>query len=283
MYAVIFDIQRFSLHDGPGIRTTVFFKGCNLRCLWCHNPESQSPEPELMFYADKCTGCGKCRAFCEKAFTELCERCGKCASVCPCGAKEQSGRKEEVKEIVKTALRDIPFYKTSGGGVTLSGGEPLLQADACAEILRECKKNGVHTAVETAGNVPFSAFEKLLPHTDLFLFDLKGINPVLHKQNVGVSNSLILENAGRLSQTAKDVRFRMPYIPGYNSDEVFAVCEFVRALDKPLELMAYHDIGTGKYASLGREYSLKDVRVPSAREMENLARELGVMFNPAFV
>jgi len=257
MTARIFDIQRFSLHDGPGIRTTVFLKGCNLRCLWCHNPESQSGEKELMHYFEKCTGCGRCKSYCERAFTENCTKCGSCAKVCPFNAREQSGKDVETDDIIKTALRDTPFYGTSGGGVTLSGGEPLLQADAAFEILSACKEKGVHTAVETAGNVPFEVIKKMIPVTDLFLFDIKGIDEKKHKTNTGVSNRLILENARLSASEGALIRFRMPYIPGYNSDEASAVAELAKSLGSPLELMAYHRLGEGKYKALSREYALR--------------------------
>ena len=281
--ACIFDIQRFSLHDGPGIRTTVFFKGCSLRCLWCHNPESQSPAPELMFYKEKCTGCGACSAFCGKAFTDACVRCGSCAAVCPSCARERTGRKADTSEIVRNVLRDVPFYNTSGGGVTLSGGEPLLQPAAAYEILAECKQNGVHTAVETAGNVPQGTLEKILPVTDLFLFDIKGINETLYVKNTGVPNRRILENARFLASTGAEMRLRMPYVPGCNDQEAPAVAAFAKACGRPLELMAYHGIGAGKYAALGRTYSAENVAPPTADEMQRLARSLGAMFDPAGV
>lgn len=279
--ACIFDIQRFSLHDGPGIRTTVFFKGCNLRCLWCHNPESQRGTPELMLYAEKCVGCGKCRAFCEKAFTQACVRCGKCAPVCAYGAREVSGRAETTEEILRACLRDLPFYKTSGGGVTLSGGEPLLQPAAAEEILAACRQKGVHTAVETAGNVARDTLEKLLPVTDLFLFDIKGIDEPLHIKNTGVSNRRILENARWLVSQGADIRLRMPYVPGFNGEEAPAVAAFAKECGRPLELMAYHEIGVGKYGPLGRPYPAKSAVPPAADEMEDLAASLGAYYEPA--
>ena len=277
--ACIFDIQRFSLHDGPGIRTTVFFKGCNLRCLWCHNPESQSPAPELMLYKEKCPGCGACKDYCARAFTPDCKKCGACASVCLHGAREQSGREADAAEIVRTVLRDQPFYKTSGGGITLSGGEPLLQKDAAKEILAACKAAGVNTAVETAGNVPWETFEALLPVTDLWLNDIKGTDEETHKKNTGVNNRLILENARRLAEAGADVRFRMPYIPGYNDAEAPAVAAFAKALGRPLELMAYHSLGESKYAALGRACPTAGLAAPSKDGMKRLAEELGAVYN----
>ena len=279
----IFDIQRFSLHDGPGIRTVVFFKGCNLRCLWCHNPESQRSAPELMLYKDKCVGCGACAAYCAKAFTAVCARCGACASLCAHGARERSGRTEEVNDVIARALRDAPFYRTSGGGVTLSGGEPLLQPDAAAAILSACMAQDVPTAVETAGNVPWEAFESVLPSVNLFLFDIKGIDEALHRRNTGVSNRLILENARKLCKTGAQVRFRMPYVPGFNAHQAPAVAAFAKECGVPLELMAYHNIGAGKYDALERPYPAADAVPPTQAEMREIAASLGAVYEPTGV
>ena len=281
--ARIFDIQRFSLHDGPGIRTTVFFKGCSLRCRWCHNPESQRVGNELLFYKEKCVGCGACKAVCARAFTPECRNECACVSACRHGAREQSGRNADTAEIVRVCLRDRPFYETSGGGVTLSGGEPLLQPEAAFEVLSACRVENVHTAIETAGNVPWDVFERVLPVTDLFLFDIKGIDPALHQKNTGVSNEGILENARRLAKTGADVRFRMPYVPGYTDVEAPSVAGFARECGRPLELMAYHNIALGKYAALGRTYETAEVTPPSPEEMRRLAESLGALYDPAGV
>lgn len=262
----IFDIQRFCIHDGPGIRTVVFMKGCNLRCKWCHNPESQHVCPELMFFADKCTGCGKCRSFCEKAFTHNCVRCGQCAKVCPSGARTITGRFADAEEVFNTVMKDREYYVTSGGGVTVSGGEPLLQPNFVGEFFTICQENGLHTAMETAGNVPWNVIEKLLPLTDLFLYDIKGINSDRHKENIGVPNHLILENARRLMNSGKDILFRMPVIPGLNSDEIPDVVKFTEGF--PLETLPYHDMGKSKYDALGREYSLPDLVSLSKDELK---------------
>ncbi len=278
MTGTVFDVQRFSIHDGPGIRTTVFLKGCSLRCLWCHNPESQSPRRELMFYKDKCVGCGECARVCEKAFSRPCEARGACVKVCRRGAREITGRDETAESVVSTVLRDRAYYKTSGGGVTLSGGEPLLQPDFSREILELCKAEGLHTAVETAGNAPFAALEALLPEVDLFLYDIKGIDPETHERNTGARNSLILENAEALMRTGKEVLFRMPYVPGYNDGEAPEVARFVKELGGKLELMAYHSVGAGKYAALGRDYPLSGVTPPSPDEMRRVAGRLGAKY-----
>ena len=276
----IFDVQRFSIHDGPGIRTTVFFKGCNLRCRWCHNPESQHSASQLLFYAHKCVGCGACSAVCQNTHTPDCTGCGKCAEVCRHGAREISGRTATADEVFSVIMRDRAYYETSGGGVTLSGGEPLLQPDFAFELLRLCKEAGLHTAVETAANVPWSVFDRLLPFIDLVLCDVKGADPALHQKNTGVSNRLILENAEKLKQSGKTVRFRMPYVPGYNDAELPAV----RALTAgfPLELMAYHAIGASKYAALGLDYPCAKVAPPEKADMSALAARHGAIFDPAF-
>ena len=278
----IFDLQRFSLHDGPGIRTNVFFKGCNLRCVWCHNPESQKPENELLYYADKCVGCGACRAVCSRAFTSECRADGKCISVCKHGAREISGKTVSVEEILLSVKRDSPYYSRSGGGITLSGGEPLLQHKAACFLLEECKRAGIHTAIETAGNVPFSAIREVMPVTDLFLFDIKGMDPVRHKRNTGVTNELILDNAVKTAALHSGVRFRMPYVPGFNDDEAASVAGFAKKLNVPLELMAYHNIGLGKYRSLNRTCETEKIIPPSPEEMRETAEKLGAFYDAAF-
>ena len=279
IYGNIFDVQRFSIHDGPGIRTTVFFKGCNLRCLWCHNPESQSAEPQLMYYAGKCTGCGACVAICDKTHTAACTGCGECVKVCRHGAREISGRTVGAAEALAAIERDRIYCETSGGGATLSGGEPLLQPEFAYAILTGCKDRGINTAVETAGCVKWEVIEKLLPAVDLWLFDLKGADDNRHKKNTGVSNRLILENAEKLKRRGADIRFRMPYIPGYNDDELPQVRQIAEGY--PLEIMAYHDIGKSKYAASGREYSCAGVVPPDKTELALIAEKNNAEFNPA--
>lgn len=273
----IFDIQRFSIYDGTGIRTNVFFKGCNLRCLWCHNPESQSMSNQLMVYKSKCIGCGECVKICEKTFTADCAACGKCVEVCRQKARKISGKTIEADEAVATVLRDKEYYATSGGGVTLSGGEPLLQPDFAAEILRKCKENGIGTAIETAANVPWSAFEKVLPYLDEVLCDIKCIDPELHKKLTGVSNAQILENAEKLKKSGVKLLFRMPVIPGLNDGEVSAAAKF--AGDTPLELLAYHKTGCGKYEALGMDYKIDEIEPPTEEFMKKLAGENGALFS----
>lgn len=207
--ANIFDIQRSSFVDGPGIRTTVFFKGCNLRCRWCHNPESQNFEKEILFFKNKCTGCGKCKGLTTEDSDFICFN----------DAKEICGKEYTVAEVLSVVLKDKRFYESSGGGVTFSGGECMLQIDFLEEILKECKKNGIHTAVDTAGHVVFEYFERILPYTDLFLYDIKCLNNEKHKQYTGVPNELILSNLKRLLQSGKAIWIRIPIIPEVNDNE----------------------------------------------------------------
>jgi len=277
MNGKIFDIQRFSIFDGPGIRTNVFFKGCNLRCLWCHNPESQSMKNQLMLHRDKCVGCGECTKICDKLFTEDCTACGKCTKVCTHGAREISGREAYADEIVETVLKDKEFYKTSNGGVTLSGGEPLLQADFAAEILKKCKENGIHTAIETAANVPWESFQKVLPYLDLVLCDIKCINEENHIRCTGVTNKRILENAEKLKQSGVEILFRTPVIPGYNDCEIKRISDFCAPFEH--ELLAYHSTGCSKYTALNLDYTLNDVEAPTREFMEKLAEATDSKYN----
>ncbi len=255
MRGTVFNIQRFSIHDGPGIRTTVFFKGCNLKCAWCHNPESQNFKPELMLYMEKCTLCGKCREFCPKAFTEECTRCGKCAEVCPSGARALCGYMATAEQVMETVLRDRPFYENSGGGVTFSGGECMLQTDFLLELLKLSKENRLHTCVDTAGDVPWEYFEKLLPYTDLFLYDLKLSDGEKHKKYTGVDNARITENLKKLKASGANVTVCVPLIGGVNDN-----AEELRAMKTLLgdlgifniDPKPYHALGEKKYAALGR-------------------------------
>jgi len=263
--AVIFDIQRNSYVDSPGIRTTVFFKGCNLRCEWCHNPESQKSERQLMFYADRCIKCGMCKKVCPNGMNS-CTFCGKCTLYCPCDAREVSGKEYTVYEVLKNVLRDKPYYDSSSGGVTFSGGECMLQIDFLEEILKACKKNDIHTAVDTAGCVPFERFERILPYTDLFLYDVKCFDAELHEKYTGVRNELILENLRKLLKSDVKVWVRIPVIPSFNdfADEMTKIKIFLDscgASDK-VELLPYHSMGEYKYTALGlkeRKFEIPDV------------------------
>ena len=247
MEAIVFDIRRSSYVDGPGIRTTVFFKGCGLRCRWCHSPESQSAEKQILLSADKCVGCGGCRGLTVENTDFICRG----------GAKEICGRAYGVDELFEIIARDKVFYDLSGGGVTFSGGEALLQINALSALLKKCKKAGIRTAVDTAGHVPWASFEKILPDTDLFLFDVKCVSEKLHIAGTGVSNKIILQNLARLSEEyAGEIALRVPIVPGFNTDEeeLRKIAAFLRTLRyTDLELLPYHRMGESKYAALGRE------------------------------
>lgn len=246
MKGMIFNIQKFCTSDGPGIRTTVFLKGCPLSCVWCHNPESQSPRRELLVYPHKCVGCGRCAGV--TAETE--------DFTCYHSAKELCGREASVDEVLDEVMKDQPFYETSGGGMTLSGGEPLYQAEFAEALLSEAKKRGLHTAVETAGFLKTDTLLRLAEHIDLFLFDYKETDPVRHKEYTGVDNRLILENLRTLGKAGKPIILRCPIIPGYNDREEhykgIAAMANELATVKEINIEPYHSLGDGKYAAEGR-------------------------------
>ena len=264
----IFNIQRHSIHDGPGIRTIVFFKGCPLACLWCSNPESQGFEPELFLDPEKCIACGACAEVCpEGAVTksgegelllyrrELCTACGRCAEVCYAGARCVEGRTVSAREVLAEVLRDAAFFSRSGGGITLSGGEPLAQPRFAAELLRLSREEGLHTAVETAGHVPWENFETVLELVDLFLYDLKHHDPEKHSSGVGAGNGLIISNLQKLRSLAAQVVIRVPVIPGYNDrpEDLLALSDIaLRFGIKELHLLPVHRYGSGKYRLLGK-------------------------------
>ena len=268
---MIFDIAHSSFVDGPGIRTTVFFKGCNLKCLWCHNPESQSALPQMLYYQNKCTGCGTCKNVCPNQLRS-CDLCGTCTNYCPTGARKLCGRSYRADEIMQEILSDEMFYQMSGGGVTFSGGECMLQAAFLETLLRKCRKAGIHTAVDTAGNVPFESFEKIMPYTDLFLYDVKCFTDELHRKGTGVSNQRILANLKKLSDTfSGDIIIRIPIIPGFNTDpdELQKMASFLRGIKcRQIEPLPYHKLGENKYAAIGKEGTV--YQVPSKEEMEQI-------------
>jgi pyruvate formate lyase activating enzyme len=283
---IIFDIQRFSLHDGPGIRTTVFFKGCPLKCLWCHNPESINPEIELAFYPYKCINCRSCILVCptgalqnddlkgKKYDREICQFCWKCAEACPGEALKVQGKRYTVEEVLTEVLRDLPFYKQSGGGVTLSGGEPTFQFDFCLALLKDCKENNISTALDTSGFVPWERLERLLPLVDIFLYDIKHMDSEEHKRLTGVPNEVILENLLKLDKTGKPIEIRIPIIPGYNDSEknIEAVSNFIKGLKsiKGVRLLPYHKLGLSKPWLFNNKRGILDLEPPKKDEIERL-------------
>jgi pyruvate formate lyase activating enzyme len=279
---MIFDVKRYAINDGPGIRTAVFFKGCPLSCLWCHNPEGQSSQPQLMFRANRCTASKACIKTCpigaihwaDGSITnwESCDGCGKCAEVCYSGAREMVGQMISVSQLMHEIERDIPFYDQSGGGVTFTGGEPMFQREFLQEILLACKDQDIQTVVDTSGHASWDGFELISPLVDLFLYDLKLMDEIRHLQFTGVSNQLILENLRRLSKTGAHIIVRVPLIPGVNTDQgnIERTASFLADLVHldGVELMPYHEIGLAKYAAMGIKYMLQGTKSASSEDIE---------------
>ena len=280
---LVFDIKRYAINDGPGIRIAVFLKGCNLNCAWCHNPESISDEAERMYSSSRCIRCGTCVAACpEKAITltpegiitdmALCKMYGKCAGVCPTKAIEISGGEISVAEIMQEIEKDRPFFDQSGGGVTFSGGEPLLHHKFLIRLLKECGKRGIHRAVDTAGFVKTEIILQVAEHTDLFLYDLKFMDPEKHRKWTGVTNEKILENLKTLADTGAKIIIRIPLIGGVNDDaeNIETTARFVAGLSgvkKEVNLLPYHKIAQTKYQKLGRPEDFQLLKEPS-REIQ---------------
>ncbi len=291
---IIFDVKKFSIHDGPGIRTTVFLKGCPLQCSWCHNPEGQDPRPQLLYRPDRCLGCGECIPVCpegairwekDKVTTdpEACSLCGDCVEVCFSDAREMVGRQVTVSEVLAEVERDVPFYDQSGGGVTFSGGEPLFQPEFLLLLLRACKERGMHTAVDTCGHSDWQSVDDIRDCVDLFLYDLKLIDDEKHRLFTGVSNQSSLRNLQALSQHGENIILRMPVIPGVNDGEenLRATAELAAALPSlaRVDLLPYHNTAMHKYRSLGRAFSLPDTQRPPDDHLATIAgtlREFGL-------
>lgn len=290
---IVFDIKGFAVHDGPGIRTTVFLKGCPLRCAWCHNPESQSDKPVLAQFPRNCIGCGKCLACCPNGAVslgetqvtidrDLCRGCGTCAQTCYAEALVLRGKVMTVEEVMTEVRKDKPFYDNSGGGMTISGGEPLHQPAFTLALLKAAKAEGFHTCLDTSGYASWAVLEEMLPYVDMVLYDLKGVSPALHRAHTGRPNSLIMQNLQALTNDGVVVKVRMPMIPGYNDNEaaVLDVAAFIAGLKHvpPVEMLPYHRLGESKYEALGIENGLH-LDPPERAAIEALAellREAGV-------
>ncbi len=286
---LVFDIKRYSINDGPGIRVTIFLKGCPLNCLWCHNPESISPKVQKLFTASKCIGCGECCRVCpvqactltpEGVFTDdaLCTLCGKCAEVCPTLATQMSGRSLSVAELIEVIEKERPFFDQSGGGVTFSGGEPLMYPDFLVQLLDACGARNIHRAVDTSGYVKTETLLKVAEHTDLFLFDLKMIDAEQHRRYTGVDNRLILDNLKALAESGAGIQVRIPLIGGVNDDELSVrfFAEFVAGLPgagREVNLLPFHDVARGKDQKLGQNRDLSCLREPG---QESLERAVGI-------
>ncbi|MFW5798459.1 MAG: glycyl-radical enzyme activating protein [Planctomycetota bacterium] len=278
----IFEIQRFSIHDGPGIRTTVFMKGCPLKCLWCHNPEGISREPMLSFMPEKCIGCGYCFRVCPQHAhgmsdgthvleRELCRACGQCTTECYAEALELIGRDVTVDEVIDEVLRDKPFYETSGGGLTLSGGEPMMQVDFTEALLARARDEQLHTCMETCGFSSWDNYLRVLPMVDLFLVDVKDMDPARHREFTGVELAPIVQTIRKLHEAGKPLMLRLPIVPGYNDrdDHFVAVARLVKELPglEGVEIMPYHRLGTSKVDRLGLDASTREQSSPPDDDM----------------
>jgi pyruvate formate lyase activating enzyme len=284
----IFDIQRYSIHDGPGIRTVVFFKGCPLKCPWCSNPEAQNTSEEIEYSRMDCFLCLCCVDACsERALThgeegihvdrEKCSLCGKCVEVCLSGGIRQVRKMVTVEEVLQIVEKDRAFYESSGGGITLSGGEPLSQHEFASSLLQASKQRGLHTCIETTGYQQWKHCLQVIRYADTVLFDLKIWNPASHRKIVGVSNEMILKNARKIVELGKELIIRVPLIPGYNDnpENLGGFVGFARQIGvAEMHLLPYHRLGESKYDRLGRSYPLKDLQPPTREEMNKVGDEL---------
>ncbi len=273
----IFAIKRFAVHDGDGIRTTLFLKGCTLACVWCHNPEGLSGKPEISYYPAKCVGCGACVSACPTGAHAIdaerghildrakCIGCGACAKVCLADAITFWGEEKSVDELIPKLVEDRAFYENSGGGVTLSGGECLCQADFCAELLSRLKEEGIHTAVDTCGFIGREAIDKVFDYTDIFLYDIKSATSETHIKCTGHPNERILENLRYINERGGKVEVRIPLVPEYNADEIEAIADILAPLSciTKVKVLPYHDYAGSKYESLGMENTMPKVEKPT--------------------
>ena len=287
--SLITNVQKFSIHDGDGIRTSVFFKGCPLKCEWCHNPETQRFEKEMQCDKEKCVGCGTCAKVCPNGAISMengkpemkkdaCTFCGKCVNFCPIGIREIIGREYSVKELIKELMKYQMFYEESGGGVTLSGGEVMaMDIDYILAIAKELKRQDVTLTIDTCGYVPYEKFQAILPYVNTFLYDVKVMDPKLHKKYIGVDNQLILDNLIRLAADGARIYIRIPTIKEVNCNEknMKETIAFLKEHDihpAQINLLPYHDTGSGKYSKLDMEYKGTDLHAPEKEEMESFVR-----------
>jgi pyruvate formate lyase activating enzyme len=286
---LIFDIKKYAIHDGPGIRTTVFFKGCPLRCLWCHNPESWQDKAELSFRQSRCIGCGQCAEMCPRGAISLVENrpvtdadkcilCGRCVDVCVAGAREIIGREMTVSQVMAEVERDVIFYDQSGGGVTFSGGEPLMQPDFLVALLNQCRALNIHTAVDTSCYAGPDIVKSVAEKTDLFLCDIKHIDNETHERFTGVGNKLILDNIKLISQTGKKIVIRIPIVPGFNDDpaNIEATGEFAASLPGigRIDILPFNRGGIEKSARLASKVELMQTETPDDDRMSEIADNL---------
>lgn len=291
MTGKIFDIKKFAIHDGNGIRTTVFFKGCPLKCVWCHNPEGISFKNELQYVSGKCLNCGECVESCRHSAhsmengvhnfdRSLCVGCGECAKSCLGDALIRCGREMTADEVVEVVLEDKAFYENSGGGVTLSGGECLCQADFCVEILKKLKEYNINCNVDTCGYVDRSAIDKVAPYTDVFLYDIKHIDSKLHEKYTGVPNERIIENLKYISSLGKKIEVRIPLIPGINDDEktIEGIGKLLKGIDilTGVKVLPYNNLAGSKYEILGLENTMPDSLPPSRKKVQKAVEILGI-------
>lgn len=286
---IIFDIKRYALHDGPGIRTTVFLKGCPLNCLWCHNPEGIGTSPQILYRKKRCIACGECLLVCpEEALSlssdmvvtdrTLCRSNGACAEICPAEARELVGKTVSSEEILDTVKKDLPFYSQSNGGVTFSGGEPLMQPDFLFECLKMCGQEGIHRAVDTTGYAELEIIKQIALETDLFLYDLKFMDSEKHRHFTGVSNQLILANLKYLARSGARIILRFPLIPGVNDDteNIDLVGMYLRVLPEieTVHILPYHGHQENKYVRLDVEYKAKDISLPTPEDLSRTKKRL---------